>query len=214
LGTGSNQTVFFNIPQFNQLGNIAEGTPTPGYAFTLTSVALSLSWKATGNVTIYNINSTSNVGYSTAFAETTMTLQGPDGQQDVALGYANAPGNGTVPFNNVQTAPPAIFNIGDLIFTNVSGNGSSSQNGSNLGQYQGFGSGNYSAGVTINSTQVSGTSTDSHSGNLAYQGNGQMGAIATITYTYSEMPIPEPVTSSLVGGALVGIALIFRKRRA
>src|SRR6516162_9941170 len=35
LGTGSNQTVFFNIPQFNQLGNIAEGTPTPGYAFTL-----------------------------------------------------------------------------------------------------------------------------------------------------------------------------------
>jgi hypothetical protein len=210
LGTGSGQTINFNFPQFNQLGNVAEGTPTPGFIFSLTNVALALNWQATGNITIYNIGSNANVAFNSAKAETVMTLLA-DGTQVVGLGDAST-GAGSVPFNNVLTAPP--INMGDVSFSNLSGNGSNSQSSPNLPFYEGLGNNTFSAGVTIDSSAASGSSSDPNASHLAYQGGGQMGAIATITYTYTQIPVPEPMSSLLVGGALLGLGVLVRTRRA
>jgi hypothetical protein len=210
LGTGSGQTITFTIPQFNVLGNAAEGTPNAGYIFTLTNVALALSWQATGNVTIYNIGSSSNVSYNSATAQTVMTLQA-DGTQVTALGNATS-GAGTVSYNNVASGPP--LNIGDVLLSSLAGNGSNSQNSGNLGYFAGSNNSTYSAGVTINAPLVSGSSSDPNSSHLAFSGSGQIGAIATITYTYTQTLIPEPMTSAMVGGALLGLGALMRFRRA
>ena len=42
----------------------------------------------------------------------------------------------------------------------------------------------------------------------------QTGGVLQVTYTFAETTVPEPVTMSLVGGALIGLAAVTRARRA
>lgn len=203
LGTGTGQTITVAVPKLNQTSD-----PNSGYIYTLTNVAIRLDWKATGDVTIYNFYSTP-VPFSNAKAETIMTLTA-DGTQVVALGDA-ATGAGTA--TCCQYTVP--FFMGSTSFNGLTGSGSNSQISANFAYFQGAGAGSFNASVLINSVQVSGTSTDPHANSLAYQGDGQMGAIMSITYTYTETAaVPEPSTAILMGGALVGLGALLRRRRA
>jgi hypothetical protein len=64
---------------------------------------------------------------------------------------------------------------------------------------------------------ATGSSSDPNAANnnLTFGGSGQSGAIMVVTYTFNEAAaVPEPVTTSLVGGALIGLAALARSRRA
>lgn len=210
LATGGGSNVSLTLPQFNQLGNGAEGTPAGGDMFTLTNVALALNWTATGNITVYNFFS-SNIPFNNAQADTHMTLTA--GSDSVATDGIAATGANTATCCNVINGTP-IF-LGQTVFNGLTGNGSTSSNPTDLGFYQGLGANNFSATIATNSVNVTGSSSDPHASSLAYQGNGQMGAIMTVTYTYAEIPIPvpEPVTGALAGAALLGLGLIKRFKR-
>jgi hypothetical protein len=209
LGTGGGPTITLTLPQFNQSGNLAEGTPSAGHIFVLTDVTLGLNWAATGDVTIYNFYST-NVPFTSAQAATLMTLTA-NSTQVVANGVASTgPGIG-ICCNIINGTP--IY-LGQTNFSGLTGNGVNTQDTLAFAPYEGFGNNTFSASLATNSVAVSGSSTDPHSASLAYQGNGQMGAIMTLTYTYAEQAVPEPMTAALSGGALLGLGFIARFKRA
>jgi hypothetical protein len=205
LGTGGGPNITLTIPKFDQTD------PNPNHVFVLTNVTLALSWQATGSATILNFYN-SAVTFNNAQAATLMTLSA-DGTQVVANGVAATGAGVAVCCNVLNNTPPGFF-LGSTTFNGLTGSGSNSQSSPNLAFFEGFGINNFSAGLATDAVAVSGTSADPHSASLAYQGSGQMGAIATITYTYTEAAVPEPATLGLVGGALAMVGIVIRRKRA
>ncbi|HEY1340111.1 MAG TPA: hypothetical protein VGF59_21510 [Bryobacteraceae bacterium] len=208
LGTGGGPNITLTVPKFDQTD------PNPNHHFELTDVAITLDWKATGTVTVFNFFS-SAVPFDNAQASTLMTLTA-DATQVVANGAAGT-GPGVAACCNILNNNPPGFFLGQTTFGGLTGNGANTQNSGNLGFFEGFGVNSFAASLATDAVAVTGTSSDTHSSSLAYQGSGQMGAIATFTYTYTEVagsPAPEPVTFSLAGVALIGLGLVRRSRKA
>jgi len=207
LADGGGPTVNLTVPKFDQTD------PNPGFHFELSNVAITIDWRATGTVTINNFFN-GNVPFNAAQASTLMTLTA-DGTQVVANGVAGT-GPGIAACCNVLNNTPPGFFLGVTTFNGLTGSGSNTQNSGNFGFFQGFGTNNFTAGLTTDAVLIGGTSKDPHASSLAYQGGGQMGAIATFTYTYSEVagsPVPEPLTFALVGSSLISLGMIARRKR-
>jgi hypothetical protein len=209
LGTGGGPNISLTVPKLDQadLGN-------PGHHFELTSVAMTIDWKATGSVTVFNFFNGS-VPFNNAQASTLMTLTA-DGAQVVANGTAASGPGVAVCCNVLNNTPPGFF-LGSTTFNGLTGTGSNSQNAADLNFFQGFGGNSFTAGLSTNAVAITGTSSDSNSASLAFQGSGQMGAIATFTYTYTEVvggAVPEPLTFALVGSSLIGLGMFTRRKRA
>jgi hypothetical protein len=207
VGTGGGPNITLTIPKFDQTD------PNPGHIFSLTNVGITVDWQATGSVTIFNFF-TAGVPFNNAQSATLMTLTA-NGTQVVADGTA-ATGPGLAACcNTLNNTPPGFF-LGSTTFSGLTGSGSNTQNSSNFGLFQGFGANTFTASLSTDAVAITGTSTDPHSTSLAFQGSGQMGAIATVTYTYSEIatPAPEPVTFTLLGSSLIGLGLVARRKRS
>lgn len=207
LNNGSASNINLTLPQFNQLGNADEGTPSANHIFALTSVALALDWKMVGNVTIYNFYS-APVAYDYAQAFSNMTLTA-GGTQVVGAGTATT-GSGVAPCCNINNTPPFV---GAASFSGVPGSGANSQFAANVSYFEGFGANTFLAGLQTNAIGATGQSSDPHSASLAYAGSGQMGAIMTITYNYTEQFVPEPGTLALMGSSLIGLSFLVRRKR-
>jgi hypothetical protein len=78
------------------------------------------------------------------------------------------------------------------------------------GLYNFIGSGGTNLSFTVNLDQ--GVYGGSSVPGVSFGGSASAGAAMEIIYTYHETPLPEPVTMSLVGSALVGIAVIARRK--
>jgi len=202
LGTGGGAPVLISVPKLDQ------NSAPPGFYYTLTQVAVALDWAATGNITVYNFYSAA-VPFNNAYASTLMTLTA-GGTQVVGNGVA-ATGPGSAACCNLVNGP-GVF-IGQTNFTSLTGSGANSQNAANLSFFQGAGSGSFNASIQTNPPSPGGTSTDPHASSLAYSGTGQMGAIMTISYTFTQTAAPEPATLTLMGGALLGLGVFVRRRR-
>ena len=213
LNNGSASNITLTLPQFNQLGNGAEGTPSANHIFTLTSVALALDWKLLGNVTVTNLAVSpqlpANVAFDNADAFTNMTLNA-GGTQVVGAASAGT-GAGVALCCNILNGP-SVF-VGQFTVTDLTSNGSNSQNAANLAFFQGVTGNNFSAGLATNAISASGTSSDPNSSHLSYGGTGQMGAIMTLTYNYTEAAVPEPGTFAVMGSALLSLGMLIRRRR-
>jgi hypothetical protein len=84
-----------------------------------------------------------------------------------------------------------------------------------LGAYEGNGPANLIFQATSGDVGHTGTEVGS-SGFLSFGGQANVGGTIQILYTYSQNPtgeVPEPVTMVLVGSAMLGIGVVFRKRR-
>jgi hypothetical protein len=205
LGAGGGPDITLTIPKFDQTD------PNPGHIFTLTNIAISLDWRATGTAIVDNFFS-ADIPFTSVQASTLMTLSA-DGTQVVANGIAGT-GAGVAPCCNILRGTP-IF-LGETTFSNLSGSGSNSQNSLNFGFFQGFGSNSFTADLATDAVAVNGSSNDPHAKSLRYGGDGNMGAIATFTYSFAEVaaPAPEPLTFALVGSSLIGLGLVVRRKRA
>jgi hypothetical protein len=201
LATPGGPDISLTIPKFDQTD------ANPGMTFTLTGVNIALDWRASGDVTVYNLFFNASIPFTTAFAKTDMTLTA-DGTQVVSQAIA-ASGPGAAPCCNLLTSP---FNEGFITLNGLTGSGSDGQNSLNFGFFLDFGNNTFTANLATTSPIIDGISSDLNAGHLAFQGAGQMGAIATVTYSYTEVA-PEPLSFALVGSSLVALGLVVRGKR-
>lgn len=197
--------VVLSIPKLNQSSD-----PNPGHIFVLTAVNLALNYSSLGNIAIDN-KFTAPITYTTAFTQADLTLTA-GGTQVVAQTKAST-GPGTAACCDINVGS---FHYAETLINGLAGSGSNNQNAANLAAFEGFGAGNFSADVLAGPLSATGSSSDPNAANnnLTFGGSGQSGAIMVVTYTFSESAVPEPVTTSLVGGALIGLAALARSRRA
>jgi len=207
---GPGTVAILSIPKLNQAGGPNEGTPPAGFMWNLTQVALRLDWRADGVVNVVNLScelgGCANFSFVNASSNVPLLFVGPDTTQVTASGVAG-PVSGTAFASN--SVPNGVNN-----FPGQSGSGNNTQNASNLSPYEGFGSGNFSASVTAQNQNYSGSSSDPGSaGKIFFGGNSTTGAILSVTYTYEAVAVPEPLTFGLMGSALVGLAMLVRRKR-
>jgi len=193
---GPNTSVGFSIPKLNQLSD-----PNPGMMYVLTAVQVTLNWQSSGEVDTIDIYP-SPIAFTNAITSIPLSLT-VDG----------------VTVSPVATAGPVagIANSFTVTqFPGLTGSGTSGNASADLAAWEGLGNSSITANMASSAMSATGSSSDPHAGgNLFFGGNAQAGGIATFTYTYTEAPeVPEPVTSALTGGALVGLAAFARKLRS
>jgi hypothetical protein len=88
------------------------------------------------------------------------------------------------------------------------GDAASSAITNNLYLYEGFGTNSLSFTVTASQGIYGGSAGP----NVYFGGSASVAGVMEIIYTYHEVVGPEPMTMSLVGGALIGIAALARRR--
>src|SRR5262249_19213848 len=71
----------------------------------------------------------------------------------------------------------------------------------------------FDAEVTTSEGESSYTGTTTASGFLLWGGYAIAGGVVGVQYTYSVPTVPEPMTMMLVGGAIVGLGVLMRKRQ-
>jgi hypothetical protein len=199
-GTPSQYTVPFattvEIPRFD-----LSSAPS-GFYHVLNSVQIVLNWAITGTVSVANFDIGVAHTFNNATANIPLSLIGPDSTTVNATAIAG-------PTSGVAAAGLSI-----TPFPGLTGSGSSNNTviGAGLSAYQGFGSANLSFSVNSGSGTYGGTQTDG-SGNLFFGGTSDVGGSIMVTYNYETLPVPEPGTFVLMGGALVGVGLFVRRRR-
>ena len=197
--------VVLSIPKLNQ-----NSDPNPGHIYVLDNVNLALNYSALGNIAIDN-KFTAPISYTTAFTMADLTVSAGGTQVVAQTKASTGPGTAACCAINVGS-----FHFAETLINGLTDSGSNNQNVANLTAFQGFGGGNFSADVLAGALSATGSSSDPNAANnnLTFGGSGQSGAIMVVTYTFSETTVPEPVTMSLVGGALIGLAAVARARRA
>jgi hypothetical protein len=90
----------------------------------------------------------------------------------------------------------------------ISGSGTSSSTPGTLTSYQGVGD------LTLDVTTLSGSTFVGGGNNVTASISETASISASVTYTYQDSGAPEPATMATLGSALIGLALIGRKRFA
>jgi len=220
------------LPRFDQTD------PNPGFKFQLDSVKITLAWTATGNVTVNNNDTVATHGFTAGTASIPLSILGPDGTPLAVtavagpFGSATSTPNSSFDPNTLVTSTPGAFGQdvpkaknfcppgpcvvpGSATYNGISGASSTFTfvNPLNLATYEGFGNVNLSFGASAQGGTYGGTEVGG-SGHLFFGGTATAGGVVTVLYTYSEVlsGVPEPGVSLLVGGGLMALAFIARKR--
>jgi hypothetical protein len=178
--------------------------------YALTAVNLTLNWIADGTVKVTNL--------SCSFGNTDCV--------DIPFTGASSSIGMTLTVDGVTVSPTAVAGPtsgtalyeGDggpiNIYTGQHGSGSSGNPAANLAFFEGIGNANITGSIHNGVQQYSGSANAGYPADLSFGGGAQAGGYLAVTYTFSEVAIPEPMTSALAGGALVGLALLARWKRA
>jgi hypothetical protein len=177
----------------------------------------------TGEVDVINIDNNATHHFTGATSSVPLTVTGPGSLSVTATAVAGAIGSATsTPTTESRNGIPIVPAWGDPVpkllgqntYQGLPGSGSSSSSPGNLAAYSGAGyvllSFNAAAGGgTYGGTEVGG------SGHLFFGGNAAAGGDVKITYTYhqEQQAIPEPETLFLVGSALIGVSVMFQRKR-
>lgn len=228
--TGFSATVV--LPQFDRT---IVGDPL--HVNTLDSVQLAIGWAQNGSIVVTNTTG-STQSFTNATSTVPLTIGGPASLTFITNAVAG-PYSGTVngtspsystidlsylsPANQVTTCgllggtltgSSCSYQTGTTNGTTtvggslVTGSATSALLTSGLAQYQGFGSTNLNFSVNAGTGIFSGSSVQG----VSFGGTSSAGGTLEVIYNYHSQPIPEPVTMSLVGGALVGLAVFSRRR--
>jgi hypothetical protein len=231
--TAAGQTASVVLPKFDVTST------NPGMYRVLDSVQIAVGWAALGAIDVTNSNATSQ-SFSAATSTVPLYFFGPGGLT-FNVNATAGPVSGTVGPQTTGTVPEDLSSYGSFgssICVNLLHgswnpgtqicdapgspvNGSShvsgvSQTGdaysslltSGLGNFLGNGGTNLSFTVNLDQGVYAGSSVPG----VSFGGSASAGAAMEIIYQYHELPLPEPVTMSLVGSALVGIAVLARRK--
>jgi hypothetical protein len=222
-----------SLPKFDQ-------TVDAFHVNVLDSAQFAIGWAALGAVDVTNTNLTSQ-SFNSANSTVPLTLTGPSALTFLANAMAG-PYSGTVPgatttFSNLDLTglsaaqqtnicnalggtltggnncsypsgtQSGTIEVGGV--TKVLGDGASAVLTSGLGAYEGLGVSNLNIAVNAGQGQYSGSSV----AGVSFGGSASAAATLEIIYNYHLQAIPEPVTMSLVGGALIGLAAFARRRK-
>ena len=173
---------------------------------TLTNISITLS-NVGGSIVPFatNTSTTQSFSLSNLTATESLTLTGLGGDSLTSPTATSAPpcSMSIAPSTTDQDCgSPTVF--GPL--STVSGNFSDFADWSN-------GTGSAIAGsATMATALASAGGTGGGSGTVSYGPDGSIGGTITVTYTYST-GVPEPSTMLLMGGALMGLGFVARKRK-
>jgi hypothetical protein len=231
---GAGWTASLSVPKFDQTDSHV------GYMYALSAVNLTLDWVSQGSLSLLNLScygvgnaDCTNIAYTNAQASVGATLtvggvtvfaSGNTSPQSGTAKYGcfndsagtgcapgSSPGSGTQsPSNNgaynfgVSTGGPYT------VLAGLSGSGSTGNNASDMSFFEGFGYNTFSGSVVNSQGSCGPTGVPG----LTCTGNANTGAFLVVTYTYSEVAAPEPMTFTLAGGSLLGLGLVARKRRS
>jgi hypothetical protein len=221
-----------SLPKFDQ-------TVDAFHVNVLDSAQFAIGWAALGAVDVTNTNLTSQ-SFNSANSTVPLTLTGPSALTFLANAMAgpysgNVPGattgfadldltgaspasqaficnqlGGTLSGNNCHYPSGTVagtIEVGGV--TKVLGDGASAVLTSGLGAYEGLGVSNLNITIGAGQGQYSGSSV----AGVSFGGSASAAATLEIIYNYHLQAIPEPVTMSLVGGALIGLAAFARRRK-
>jgi hypothetical protein len=180
-----------------------------------------------GDTTVIHVNAnTANIDSNTSTAN--QVFDPNDLANYPKPGVANAP----VPHGKYATVPPTCFPnppgpdiclvIPTLnIYTGLQGSGSANNNVNNLAAYTGVGPALLdfqvcSASVDCAHLQGASFGVDNAPALLSFSASARAGGAVSILYTYHTDvvgPVPEPVTMMLVGSAMLGFGVAFRRKR-
>jgi len=149
-----------------------------------------------------NVNSTSSYTFTNSIATISFTYTGPDSTA-VEVDATSSACSGTAPAGETNSS---------CAVTNFSGlsSGLVSVPAADLSEYEGIGAGTVIISASGQLLSASGNGGPGSAGQLFFGGTGTIGGTLEVTYTYT----PEPASMALLGGGLIALASLGRKRRS
>jgi hypothetical protein len=209
-------SVIVSIPKLDQTSD-----PNPGFIYALSAVNLTLDWIADGTVRVVNLSCSFgntdcvDIPFANASSNVPMTLV-VGGVTTTATGVAG-PISSSNQVNCGASAPvPCALEEGHggpiNLFPGQHGANTVGNPVANIGLFQGIGVATISGNASNGFQGFSGNAALGFPSDLNFGGNSQTGAILSVTYTYSEVPIPEPASLSMIGGGFLALAALIRRK--
>jgi len=222
------QTV--QLPRFD-----TSGAP-PGQTYVLDFAVLTLNWTSTGSVDVQNTDVNSSHAFTNATSAIPLSVTGPAGLTVNTTAIAG-PINSASSTPTFTSNPPIVFGMpvpqaflvtnaspyctpshpctvnGENDYSGLHGSGSANNTvvGGGLPTYQGLGNVMLTFTVSAGGGSYGGTEVGG-GGHLFFGGTASAGGVVSILYAYHAVAVPEPVSLFLVGGGLIGLAVVLRRK--
>jgi hypothetical protein len=231
MGAGATATI--SVPKLDM------SSAPAGFEYVLTSAQLTLTWESDGSVNITNLScfdftaggGCQEIPFQNASASVPMTVT-MGGVTVVAPGVAGplSSSSTTCPSSPITCAtyPGEVGYVAGANETVINGGQTSSYSGlhygpvhgddptgnpvGNLSLFEGFGPGTIFGSVGNGIQSFAGNVPLGYHSDLAFGGTSKTGGILSVTYTFVQVPVPEPTSMVLIGSSILGLGLLLRRK--